>query len=221
MFSQMYSKRSSFTNQTKNGQKTVFREIILSKNQNTCDHNHLWSPLSLQIEMFTFHLILSCSQHPGKSSLLILKGPSLQAVLDVRQARVLVTSRHSFTIKIQSVPTNLTISFIHTGGKKPACVFRASQRAEWGWLCLYRPVYVCVGVLKVDRRTCGWYSVSSSWSLRCHSCGCILHKDPTCPSDPHWAPEHNTAVYTLIPMYKKPKTRTWTYIIMLFLCFQT
>lgn len=46
------------------------------------------------------------------------------------------------------------------------------------------------------RRTCGWCSAGFSSSRRCHSCGCIRRKDPTCPSDPRWAPGRKTAGYT-------------------------
>lgn len=99
---------------------------------------------------------------------------------------------------------NLTISFIHRGGEKnTACVFRSSQWAES--IKERLTASVCTGMFmcinkKIDigrkRRTCGWCSAGFSSSRRCHSCGCIHRKDPTCPSDPHWAPGRKTAGYT-------------------------
>lgn len=96
------------------------------------------------------------TQHRGV--LLMLKGPSLQCALDVRQAHVLVTSRHSFKIKIQSVPMNFTITFIHTGKKLCECVCVqgftiSSVLSKTGWMCsvcgnVYqkwrKKVYLCV-----------------------------------------------------------------------------
>lgn len=119
----------------------------------------------------------------------MLKGPSLHSVLDVRQAHVLVTSRHSFKIEIQTVPTNLTISFSWWAAESmcSACIYTCARARLW------RIKNRWTG----RRHTCGWCSAWFSWSHRCHSCDCILRKDPTRPSNPHRAPGHKAAVWTL------------------------
>lgn len=87
---------------------------------------------------------------PRKYSL-ILKGPSLQSALDAREVHVILASRHSFTIKIQSVTMNLSISSIHyllqvySGTHNEVTHNEVCQReADWWCMCSDRHVSVNV-----------------------------------------------------------------------------
>lgn len=103
-------KRNSFN---MNGQKTkVTLKITETNGKQMKKTNYLWIHASADpLQQPT----------PSKETLFNVEGPLPAVCSDVRQVHVLVTSRHSFKIETQSVPMNLTTSFIQAA-KKTVCI---------------------------------------------------------------------------------------------------